>query len=42
MADVIVEVSENLIENKNPFDGIDEEIIADNWRINIPYEQYVR
>ena len=41
MADVIVDVAENYLENKNPFDGIDEETIADDKRINIPYEEYV-
>lgn len=42
MADAISEVAKNFLENKNAFDGIDEENIVGNWRINIPYEQYVR
>ena len=41
MADTLVDVIDNFIEGDNAFDGIDEEIIVDNWRINIPYEKYV-
>lgn len=42
MADAIVDVAENYLEGENPFDGIDEETIVGDWRINIPYEQYVK
>ena len=42
MAEAIVDVSENLLSNKSPFDGIDEENIVENWRINIPYEKYYK
>lgn len=42
MAEAIVDVSENLLGNKSPFDGIDEENIVENWRINIPYEKYYK
>lgn len=40
MADTLVDVIDNFIEGDSAFDGIDEEIIVDNWRINIPYEKY--
>lgn len=42
MADAIVDVAENYLENKTAFEGIDEKNVVGNWRINIPYEQYVR
>ena len=41
MADTLVDVIDNFIEGDSAFDGIDEENIVDNWRINIPYEKYV-
>lgn len=40
MADALVDVIDNFIEGDNAFDGIDEENVVDNWRINIPYEKY--
>ncbi len=40
MADAIVEVSENYLEKKSAFDGIDKNNIVGDWRINIPYEKY--
>lgn len=40
MADALVDVTENFIEGDSVFDGIDEENIVGNWRINIPYEKY--
>lgn len=40
MADVISDVIENYAEGDNFFDGIDSEIIVENWRINIPYSAY--
>ena len=40
MADTLVDVIDNFIEGDSAFDGIDEENIVDNWRINIPYEKY--
>lgn len=42
MAEAIIDVTENYLEGKNPFDGIDEETIVGDWRINIPYEQYYK
>lgn len=41
MADALVDVAENFIKGDNAFDGIDEENIVGNWRINIPYEKYI-
>lgn len=41
MADALVDVIDNFIEGDNAFDGIDEENVVDNWRINIPYEKYM-
>ncbi len=41
MAMSIERVAVNLIEGKNAFDGIDENNIIGNWRINIPYAAYI-
>lgn len=40
MAEALVDVFENYLQNKNTFDGIDTENVVGDWRINIPYEKY--
>ena len=40
MAAAIVDVAKNYRDGKNPFDGIDEDNVVGDWRINIPYEKY--
>lgn len=40
MALAIKNVTVNLIEGRRAFDGIDESITVDGWRINIPYSAY--
>ncbi len=41
MAISIERVTMNLIDGDDPFDGIDENNIIGNWRINIPYAAYI-
>ncbi len=40
MANVIEDIIENFREGKAPLDGIDEETVVGNWRVNIPYAKY--
>lgn len=40
MANVIEDIVENFREGKAPFDGVDEETVVGNWRVNIPYAKY--
>lgn len=42
MAETIAEIAENFIENKDKFDGIDEDNIIGTWRVNIPYSAYTK
>ncbi len=40
MADAIVTIAKNMISGAPMFEGIDEEMIVDGWRVNIPYSSY--
>ncbi len=40
MANAIVKIAENLMAGKDKFDGIDQEMTVDGWRVNIPYSSY--
>ena len=40
MAEVMAAVARNLLDGKEPFEGIDEAMIIGDWRINIPYSTY--
>ena len=42
MADVIVDIAENYLMGKDKLDGIDEELIENPTRINIPYSLYTQ
>jgi len=40
MAEAITTATENFLNGRAMLDGIDEELIVDGWRINIPYSVY--
>ena len=40
MADAISRIAMNFMNEKSMLDGIDESVIVDGWRINIPYSVY--
>ena len=42
MAKTIARVAENLLLEREVFDGIDTENIIDGWRVNIPYSSYTK
>lgn len=42
MAETIAEITENFIENKDKFDGVDKDNIVGAWRVNIPYSAYTK
>ncbi len=41
MAQTIVKVADNLLNDVDKFDSIDSENVVDGWKINIPYSQYL-
>lgn len=40
MAEMLVKVSNNMLSDKDYFDGVDKDYAEGNWRINIPYSVY--
>ncbi len=42
MAKAIVKIADNLMNGKPMFDGIDESMVVDGWRVNIPYSSYIK
>ena len=42
MALAISAITKNIIDGKDMFDGVDPELIVDNWRVNIPYSSYTK
>ena len=40
MAEAISTIVKNFLGGKNMLDGVDEELIVDGWRVNIPYSIY--
>ncbi len=40
MANTMIKIANNLISGRDKFDGIDEDMIVDGWRVNIPYSGY--
>ncbi|MCF0106329.1 MAG: galactose ABC transporter substrate-binding protein [Holdemanella sp.] len=40
MANAVVQIAENLTNNKGTFDGIDAANVVGTWRVNIPYSAY--
>ena len=41
MAKVLVTVTDNYIDGKPTFDGVDAENVVGTWRVNIPYAAYL-
>lgn len=41
MAGAITAIGENFLNEKSPFDGIDDSSVVGTWRVNIPYSAYV-
>ena len=42
MAEVISKIAGNLAEGKDMFDGINNDNIVEDWRVNIPYSSYTK
>ena len=40
MAEVIAKITENFINGKAVFDGVESDMIIGDWRVNIPYSAY--
>ena len=40
MAEAIVKIAGNYLGEKDALDGIEKDMILDNWKINIPYSLY--
>ena len=41
MANVLVTITNNFIDGKSMFDGVDSANVVGTWRVNIPYAAYL-
>ena len=41
MAKAITTITQNLLGSKSLFEGVDADMVVDNWRVNIPYQIYL-
>lgn len=41
MAKALCTIAQNLLNDKSLFEGVDADMVVDNWRVNIPYQIYL-